>query len=55
MVFYSFDFGSMLSDLLASVSATDLSSYSETPSVVVVGGGKSAQELVITVFKEHIL
>ncbi len=55
MIFHSFDFGSRLSDLLASVPVTDSSSDSETPSVVVVGGGKSAQELVITVFKEHIL
>ena len=55
MVFHSFDFGSRLRDLLASVPPIDPSSRSRTASVVVVGGGKSAQELVYIVPKEHIL
>ena len=55
MVFHSFDFGSRLRDLLASVPPIDPSSRSRTASVVVVGGGKSAQELVYIVPKEDIL
>ncbi|KAI1795062.1 FAD/NAD(P)-binding domain-containing protein [Ganoderma leucocontextum] len=45
MVFHSSDFGSRLSDLLASVPPVDLNSRSEVPSVVVVGGGKSALDV----------
>ena len=44
MVFHSSDFGVKLSDLLERVPPVALSADSESPSVVVVGGGKSAQE-----------
>ncbi|PIL37555.1 hypothetical protein GSI_01249 [Ganoderma sinense ZZ0214-1] len=47
LVFHSFDFGHRLSDLVVSVPPIDLSSRDagNTPSVVVVGGGKSAQDV----------
>ncbi|KAM5542339.1 hypothetical protein V8D89_003798 [Ganoderma adspersum] len=45
MVFHSFDFGSKLGDLVASVPPADPSLHHKTASVVVVGGGKSAQDV----------
>ena len=53
MVFHSFDFGSKLGDLLASVPPADPDSDPKAASVVIVGGGKSAQEWVFPVPEER--
>ncbi|TBU39196.1 FAD/NAD(P)-binding domain-containing protein [Dichomitus squalens] len=45
IVFHSADFGSKLSDLLASVPPAVSSAEPDSPTVLVVGGGKSAQDI----------
>lgn len=51
LVFHSVDFGPKLQDLIASVPPRDPREGSESlgSSIVVIGGGKSAQEYVFTV------
>ena len=53
MVFHSFDFGSKLGDLIASVPPAGPNLGPKAASVVVVGGGKSAQEWVFPVPEER--
>ena len=43
MVFHSIDFGAKMDDLLASVPQADQGDSQPSP-IVVIGGGKSAQE-----------
>ena len=45
MVFHSVDFGAKMKELLASVPAIASNQGTETAPVIVVGGGKSAQDI----------
>ena len=45
MVFHSVDFGAKMKELLSSVSAAASNPTIETAPIVVIGGGKSAQDI----------